>query len=355
MVMQRDNILNLQTAKIILLTDGRPGHMTQSEGVARLLQHTQNLQIEWLQIRHLQKWQKKISRFCVNYLDLSRYLASVIHLPTAMDWQNVAYIVSAGADTLLANVLLTRYLRQQHIQVQNIALSSLHGIHAKHFDVVFTIDAAKAHVPHYLYYPLSPNKMTARDFDIAQLKQTWQVDRIITVCIGANIDGLNIGSAKVWGEYIQALKQNFPQHQLYISTSRRTPQHFEQQLKMILHEVLHEQDQLFLYSEQQVNVAELFAMADFVVLSQDSGSMISEAVMAAQKTLVIQPIGKYQHVVMQKFLQQLQQQQAIALWHHPQQNLHAMLQSVRIQKHSANLHQALSKHLGLLEKVSHVA
>lgn len=345
--MQRDNTLANNSAKIILLTDGRPGHMTQSEGVARLLQRSQNLQIEWLQIRHLKKWQKKISRFLVNYVDLSSWLTRVVDLPPQADLQNVAYIVSAGADTLLANVLLTRYLRQQDISVQNITLSSLHGIHAKHFDVVFSIDAAKANMPHYLYYPISPNKMTARQFDIEQLKQKWQVNRVISLCIGANIDGIDIGSAALWGEYIGALKQYFPQHQLLITTSRRTPQAFEQALQDILQHVLHQQDQLFLYAQQQVDLAELLAIADLVVLSQDSGSMISEAVMAAKKTLVIQPYDSNRHAVMQKFLQQLQQQQALALWQAPQQDLEMAIQTIRTQQHSTQLAQTLAWHLNL--------
>ena len=339
--------LTKQTSIILLLTDGRPGHMTQSEGVARLLQHEQNLEIQWINIHHLKKWQKKLGRCLVNYLDLSKYLPHLLELPPNLDWHKVNYVVSAGADTLLANVLLTRELRKQHIAVKNIALSSLHGIQPRHFDVVFTIDAAKAQAPHYLYYPISPNKMTACPLQSDKLKQAWQLEQVISICIGADINGVEIGSASLWADYIRALKHRFSQHQLLITTSRRSTPDFEQQLQQYLHSVLTGKDQLFLYAQQQVNLAEMITMADIVVLSQDSGSMISEAVMAGKKTLVIQPQNSNRHRVMQKFLQHLYQQQVIEFWQDPQQDLTCLLDRICVAQHSDALQHALAQQLDL--------
>ena len=353
--MQYQEKLAHQIRTIILLTDGRPGHMTQSEGVARLLKQNQRLEVQWLNIRHLGKWQKKLGRCLVNYFGLSAYLPKLIELPQQIDWHKVDYVVSAGADTLLANVVLTRVLRQKHIAVKNIALSSLHGIQPKNFDVVFTINAAKARLPHYLYYPISPNKMTACDLYADDLKKHWQLDQVIAVCIGADIDGIDIGSASLWREYIHALKSNFPQHQILITTSRRTPQDFEQQLQQQLQGILGPQDQLFLYSKQQINLAELFTMAQLVVLSQDSGSMISEAVMAAKKTLVIQPLQSNKHIVMQKFLQHLQQQKAIKFWQDPAQEIIPLLDSIRVEQHSTNLQQVLQQRLNIGNPIQQVA
>lgn len=333
-------------AYIIILTDGRPGHMTQAEGVARLLQQQSNYHIKYLNIYALKKWQKLIARFILNYADLSQHAFKFLApLTDTILWSQVAYIVSAGGDTLVANVLLKRYVLLHNPQVKNIILSSLHGIAAQNFDIIFTIDQQKQALQPYCYYPISPNKMTARSENIAQLKQQWQVKQVITVCIGADVAQLSIGSVQDWREYISVLKQQFPQHQLLITTSRRTPAAFEKALQQALVCVLATSDQLFLYQQQQANVVEMILMADFVVLSQDSGSMISEAVMAAKPVLIVQPEHSNQHAFMQSFLFGLQQKKLLQLWQGAQQDLPRLLATVCVQQHSSALLQAIDQSL----------
>ena len=41
---------------ILALTDGKPGHETQTQGMVQLLNQQKNYQVEWIQLNLPKKW-----------------------------------------------------------------------------------------------------------------------------------------------------------------------------------------------------------------------------------------------------------------------------------------------------------
>ena len=48
---------------ILALTDGKPGHETQTQGLIQLLNYSNEYNVEWLTLQFPSKWHYKILRF----------------------------------------------------------------------------------------------------------------------------------------------------------------------------------------------------------------------------------------------------------------------------------------------------
>ena len=219
---------------ILALTDGKAGHETQTQGIVQLLNQQQQYQVEWLKLKLPSKWQYRILKWLMKFSANTAWLNAFL-TPEQLDdlkYKNVAYIVSAGGNTLLANALLKKELVKSN-PVQNIVASSLRGIKPDYFDVVFTIHATQAELDHYLYYPIAPNKMSALSLTKTQARSHLgldDADQVITVLIGADTKTVSIGSATRWGVMLSKIREDNPHAKILCSTSRRTPVIFEQEL-----------------------------------------------------------------------------------------------------------------------------
>ena len=140
---------------ILALTDGKAGHETQTQGIVQLLNQQQDYQVEWVQLNLPKKWLYRVLKLLIKFSINTEWLRYFLDSQTlsALEQKQVAYIVSAGGNTLLANLLLKQHLLKDQ-PVKNLVASSLRGIRADLFDVVFTIHEQQAVLPHYFYYPI---------------------------------------------------------------------------------------------------------------------------------------------------------------------------------------------------------
>lgn len=284
---------NNQQPVILALTDGKAGHETQTQGIVQLLNQQQTYQVEWLKLELPSKWQYRILKWLMKLSPNTAWLTAFLTHDQLenLKQKNVAYIVSAGGNTLLPNVLLKLELSKTRA-VKNIVASSLRGIKSNYFDVVFTIHAEQENLAHYLYYPIAPNKMCALALTQEQARTNLGIassELVITVLIGADTKTVSIGSAAVWGAILKKIREEYPDARMLLTTSRRTPVIFEQELAQFC-----QQNDIFAVDDsitwvaqgQQCDIKDYICAADWVLCSPDSTSMVAEVMMSGTKLLV---------------------------------------------------------------------
>lgn len=278
---------------ILALTDSKAGHETQTQGIVQLLNQQQAYQVEWIHLTIPNKWQYRLLKWFLPLLT-SRSLSYFVdqHQLEKIRQYKVAYIVSAGGNTLLANALLKKELLK-YGDVKNIVASSLRGIKATYFDVVFTIHAAQAALEHYLYYPIAPNKMCALPLTQLQARSNLGLnssDQVIAVLIGADTKTVGIGSAHAWGTTLHKIRSEYPDARLLVTTSRRTPIEFEQALTEYCEQkhLFKNTDQITWVAQgQQCDIKDYIVAADWVLSSADSTSMVAEVVMSGRSLVIL--------------------------------------------------------------------
>lgn len=339
---------------ILALTDGKAGHETQTQGIVQLLNQQQAYQVEWIHLNLPSKlryrWLKWLMKFTSHPAWLNAFLSEqqVVHLKQ----QQVAYIVSAGGNTLLANALLKQELIKTNT-VKNIVASSLRGMKSDYFDVVFTIHPQQENLDHYLYYPIAPNKMSALPLtkDQARLNLGLQASEpVITVLIGADTKTVGIGSVEEWGALLQKIRTENPQARLLLTTSRRTPTAFEQALAQyaLQHQIFNSTDQITLVAQgQHCEIKDYIAAADWVLSSADSTSMVAEVVMSGQPLVVFYNQNGMQDTDIQRQLKFMEEQEWIALFDQANsQYFSQIIKKLKNQNHTKSMLFQLDRVLG---------
>ena len=279
---------------ILALTDGKAGHETQTQGIVQLLNQQQDYQVEWVQLNLPKKWLYRVLKLLIKFSINTEWLRYFFDAQTlrALEQKQVAYIVSAGGNTLLANLLLKQHLLKDQ-PVKNLVASSLRGIRADLFDVVFTIHEQQAVLPHYFYYPIAPNKMSALPLTREQAREHLGIqnaEQTITILIGADTKTVKIGKAAQWATVLQQVRKQYPTARLLLTTSRRTSVTFEKELQKLAEQygIFQPHDQLTWVAQgQNCDIKDYIKAADWILTSPDSTSMVAEVVMSGSKLLVL--------------------------------------------------------------------
>lgn len=310
-----------QSPIILALTDGKAGHETQTQGIVQLLNQQQQYQVEWLKLKFPSKWQYRILKWLMKFSANTAWLNAFLTAEQLdhLKHKNVAYIVSAGGNTLLANALLKKELVKSN-PVQNIVASSLRGIKPDYFDVVFTIQAEQANLTPYLYYPIAPNKMCALPLTHIQAKTNLGIphlDQVITILIGADTKTVSIGTVEEWGAVLQKVRSEYPEARLMLTTSRRTSIEFEQAIANYCtqHNLVRSSDQMTWVAQgQQCDIKNYILAADWVLSSADSTSMVAEVVMSGQPLIVFSDASKMHDAAIQQQFSFLERQKWISCY-----------------------------------------
>ena len=140
--------------KVLILSDGIPGHFNQSRGVALLLgenillnEEVKNLEPK---IRLLRSPIKLLARYLCK--DLTKFKAQIIlNLFKSIDSSNIKLIIAAGGNTAAYSAALSLLTA-----IPNIQLGSPRGIHSNNFDVHLTIERY-FDTPNNLVLDITPN------------------------------------------------------------------------------------------------------------------------------------------------------------------------------------------------------
>jgi uncharacterized protein len=243
--------------KCLILSDGKPGHANQSLALARYLGYPSETVRVMFRNRPL-----KLLSYLLDRIGL--YLPSLLHWDPLRSPPDGPFraVMSAGSETYYANKVLARRLEVPAVAIMLPRGYRLdfHLIIAQEYDNpprkrnIFTLPVNLCHVePQGVFRPRG----------------------------GGNHVGLVVGGPNRAYAYdrewfrrlLDEIFSLFPGPQIVVATSRRTPLDIEEEIDR------HPFAAKFLYSRNPVNpIPDFLAHCEYVFITADSTSMISEAV-----------------------------------------------------------------------------
>ena len=311
--------------EVLIITDGKAGHLRQSEGVAKLV--SQQLSRRGLKtnlsIREVE-FRSKISRGIFNLFHYR--LSCLLKALTANSGSSLAnlkpdIIISAGGTMSMIN-----YLLAQENQAKSICLMRPKALSLKKFDLVVVPqhDQIRVNLQNKnKNVVITEGALNLIDSDYLQQKSKRLEESgllkgsLLNPCIGMLIGGNSRNfsiSAGIIQELARQVKEVSDQLKasILISTSRRSSPAVEEQIKSEFSG--YARCQLLIIANANNNpdvVGGILGLSSIIIISPESISMISEAVAAKKHVLVFKGRGLSQKH--QRFLKNYQDQGYIYL------------------------------------------
>lgn len=251
--------------KLLILSDGKPGHVNQSIAFARYL----GLDYNVLRVSFRARMFKGLS-FVLDRFGFYSERLFTAEKPAG----DYAAVVSTGSETYYAAKTLARRL-----SLPVVALMLPRGYR---FD--FDLIVAQEHdhppaqsnilsLPVNLCYPVPSG-----------IVQPGARRPIVSLIIGGPSRHFKMDATRLMSQIAQ-VREIFPGGEFYLTTSRRTPAEVETLIEGFqFHYTL-------IYSQDPVNpVPDFLALSDYVFVTEDSTSMISEAVCTGSACVEILPL-----------------------------------------------------------------
>jgi mitochondrial fission protein ELM1 len=253
-------------SEFLILSDGKPGHVNQSIAFAEL--SGSDFSVVEVTFRN---------RFCkaLSYLfdRIGLYTTSLFKLTG--DLQGCSTIVSAGSETYYANRTLAKRLG-----VRSVSVMLPSGYRYSGFDLIIGQEHDQP--------PVRKNiKTIPINLCKVRLQSVFQTEA------GSQYVGLVVGgpnkvfqiNTELLHRQVQQIASLFPEHKLFVATSRRTPADVEKILSSF------DFSQTWFFSEDPTNpIPDFLAHCDYVFITADSTSMISEAVSFGASAVEILPL-----------------------------------------------------------------
>lgn len=268
--------------RVLLLSDGRPGHYRLSEGVVAAIRRIRSVEVDWLELRRPRLLPKafvpKLSRRLPPALALH-----ALHGLRAGDITKPDLVISAGGLTLGVNVALARIF-----DVPNIFCGATRGFATDRFALVLTDDPRQAGSPNVVIGP-KPSV-----FDPDDLPSPNPIDRTgasikVGVLVGGPIESAEFNQAD-WRK-LAALLVDFARGQdaeVVVITGPRTPPAAYSALEPAA-AACRTNMTLVDFRTAGPGSSGLGLAADLVLVTSDSMSMMTEAALSSRPAIALQP------------------------------------------------------------------
>ena len=168
--------------KLLLLSDGRPGHANLSEGIVAALARNRLATIERMDVSR-GRWPGPVAALSTRSILPDERILSMIYGIEPATLPAADIVVSAGSETLAANICVARLLG-----AQNVFYGSLRQYRASDFTLVLTSYAQSVKAPNIV----QAMKPSALDPDTIPLVQFEQSPRRLGLLIGGPQTGFPI-------------------------------------------------------------------------------------------------------------------------------------------------------------------
>ena len=257
---------NANSGRLLILSDGKPGHVNQSIAFARHL----DLDYDISSVAFKWRGGKALSYlFSQAHIYLSALFASDISSG------RYAAVVSAGSGTYYANRTLARQL-----QCKSIAIMLPNG-----YPFDFDLIVAQQHDN-----PPSQSNIISIPINLTYVEPQGIVreapgEKYISLIIGGDSHHCQM-DVVLLKKQLETIFPLFPHHKVWLTTSRRTSPVVESMLRQF------EYDRAVYYSDEPINpIPDFLQHSDYVFLTADSSSMISEAVSFGQSCVEVLPLS----------------------------------------------------------------
>jgi mitochondrial fission protein ELM1 len=329
--------------KILIISDGIPGHFNQSNGVALMISDTCDCSIT----THELSWRlyplrsvcnvfaKLLLRF--NNKNIAR---AILWMYTPIHSQGYDLVIAAGGNTMPVSAAIKLAHSMPVIQ-----LGSPRGLHSSMFNALVTIEKYFDH-PSNIVAAISPNLYSPAVCSIAAQKDNLS-DHILFL-----IGGEGIGysySTNEWKSMLTSIEALNSKIKLPISivTSRRTSPEVEDLFQSRLQNILSDYSAWFHHGDKNFNLAALLGSAINIFVTEDSAMMISESISSGKPVTTLYPSNvksplRYEnHISKYADLELIKRSPLYDLELRSQQNLNA-----RITEHRQKLAKKLMRAIG---------
>ncbi len=259
------NPTELTGNRVLILSDGKPGHFNQAVAFARYLNCSYDVIPVALKARLL-KWLSYLLDNCGIYWS---WLFSA-NVPK----RHYSAVVSAGSGTYYANKTIARQLSCAAVAI----------MYPQGYRLNFDLIIAQEHDqptprPNILTIPVNLSWSKPEGYVVPA-----QGDSYIAFIIGGDSPHGTLDVGVLKSQIIQ-IRELFPNHKVWLTTSRRTSARVETMLRDFSY------DYAVYYSQQQINpISDFLVSCDYVFITGDSSSMISEAVSHGRANVEVLPL-----------------------------------------------------------------
>lgn len=240
--------------KALILSDGKPGHRNQAVALARHL----GLSFDAAEVHFCCRPAKAISYL----LDRFGFYLSGLFSLSISDADQYCALIAAGSESYYAAKTLGR---KYGIPAAAVMLP-------RGYRYDFDLIVAPAHDRPPAGECIRTLPVNPCWVEPAGLVHIPSDEHLVSLIIGGSNQVYDL-RAETLRPVVEDVFRNFPGHQIMAATSRRTPAEVDALLRNFPF------TRLFLYSENPVNpIPDFLALSDYVFLTADSTSMISEAV-----------------------------------------------------------------------------
>jgi uncharacterized protein len=275
--------------RIIFLADTRPGHYHLAQGVIAALSRLRPVEVTRIEVKR--KWIVPTRWLRARISAESFYPPRMLRMAYRIDADTLPeadLVVSAGGETHMPNICVTRLL-----DVPNIFCGSLlRGLDPRNFSLIISSYDRDAGSDRHLVTlkpsPIDPDTLN-RPADIPRYGP-GTYPKIAGLLIGGHAGAFRFKN-KDWEQllsFVQAVSEAWGTRWL-ISTSRRTPDTVADRFAELAKDESVVARFIDFRTAGPGTLPEIFAQAEVIVCTEDSSSMISEAVSARLPVVGVAP------------------------------------------------------------------
>ena len=267
--------------RILILSDDRPGHVNLSEGIAAAFGRRQEITIERLAVDR-GKWPGPVAALLTRSAFTPQGILKLVYGLDADALPAADLVVSAGGETLAANICIARMLA-----ARNIFYGSLRQYRAADFTLVLTSFVRQTRRAPNIVQVLKPS---ALDPDTLPQMSNGASASMLGLLVGGPSGGIAYTQAE-WQALSQILVET---HRTYglrwiASNSRRTPEQASSMMRDLASDDGPIAELIDVDGPAASSLPEMFAKVSGILCTADSSSMISEAVWARKPVVAIEP------------------------------------------------------------------
>jgi len=285
--------------KVMILSDGVPGHFNQSKGVSQLIAEEINF------IEEIKILQPKFFIFRSFIKIFSRYLCKKLNKPKAkiiksfykkIDINSYDLIIAAGGNTAAFSAAISMLN-----DIPNIQLGSPRGIHSNFFNAHLTIERY-FETPNNIVVDVTPNLYSPSICKNAS--DNLSSKNSCLLLMGGN--GIaHSYTTNEWKDLLKNIKFFLKKHnsEIVIVTSRRTDSKIEELFRKELFGFYSNKSIWFNLGGKNANLAKLLGNACKVFVTEDSTMMISESISSGKKVTTLYPKNIHAPIRYKKHIQ----------------------------------------------------
>ncbi len=270
----------------LILSDGRPGHYQRAEGIVAAIARLRRVETIRVTV-HRRRWLpgRVLSALTGSGVPAARLLKLVYGID-AGTLPPADFVVSSGGDTLAANIAAATLLR-----ATNIFYGGLRRFRPEDFSLVLTSYGPHAMRPRHRMVPLMPAPL---DPDTLPLRSDAKPGsdsppRVVGLMIGGDAGTFHYRSQD-WKQLLAFVVATHEQHNTrwIVANSRRTPNEVSDEIArraMAIKGPILE----FIDARRGGALQRLFAEAQTIICTEDSSSMISEAIWLRRPAVGVSP------------------------------------------------------------------